>query len=230
MNVSIFNISMREVEVVLKQFQLFQMKGIKNLNEDGVSDLFKKSTQKDNYWQVYRTGLENYDYDFLLTDQSYFQFEFSQGKEGMEARYAFFQNPLNFVSYDDFLVYFGITVEEAEEVDLIAEYEQFLNEQSLNNQYTVMRYDYDQKGYRPLIHAVSHFHIGFNNNVRIPLNKVISPLRFLLFVLKHVYLNEWSEMCKNDYIRSKLEQCCSNDEMLSSIQWQDVERLEMHLN
>lgn len=52
---------------------------------------------------------------------------------------------------------------------------QFLNEQSLSNQYTVMRYDYDQKGYRPLIHAVSHLHIGFNNNVRIPLNKVISP-------------------------------------------------------
>lgn len=62
------------------------------------------------------------------------------------------------------------------------------------------------------------------------MNKVISPLRFLLFVLKHVYLNEWSEMCKNDYIGLKLEQCCSNDEMLSSIQWQDVERLEMHLN
>lgn len=230
MNISIFNISMKEVEEVLKEFQLFQMRGIKNLNEDGVSDQFKKSTQEDNYWQIYRTGLENYDYDFLLTDQSYIQFECSQLEEEMIIRYAFFQNPLNFVSYEDFLSRFEITEEEAKEVDLRAEYEQFLNEQSLSNQYTVMRYDYDQKGYRPLIHAVSHLHIGFNNNVRIPLNKVISPLRFLLFVLKHVYLNKWIEMCKSDYIRLKLERCCSNNQMLDSIQWQQVERLDMHLN
>ncbi len=230
MNISIFNISVREVEEVLKDFQLFQMKGIKSLNEDGVSDQFKKSTQKDNYWQIYRIGLENFDYDFLLVDQSYFQFQFSQTQEGMAIRYAFFQNPLNFVTYEDFLNDFGIAEEEAKEVDLRAEYEQYLNEQSLSNQYTTLRYDYDEIGYRPLIHAVSHLHIGFNNNVRIPLNKVISPIRFLLFVLKHVYLNEWSELCKSDYIRTKLTQCRSNDQLLEVVKWQEVERLDMHLN
>ena len=38
-----------------------------------------------------------------------------------------------------------------------------------------------------MFHAYAHLHIGTGNDIRIPVDKVLSPLHFVDFVIKHMY-------------------------------------------
>jgi len=223
MNIGIFNNSVKDCVDTLKAFGLFKMLGIKSINNDGVSDEFKKVSIKNSYFKAYSTGLENYDYDILLTDQSYLQFEFKKNENEASSRYSFFHNPIEFIDYNGYVEnqinQFDLN-ETIDEIGMLLEdeYGQFLSEQELVSNFTTIRYDLDYTNYRPLIHSVSHLHIGHNNNVRIPLDKIISPLKFLVFVIKHVYYSQWSNKVENDYeyIISLLNQSKIGDDILNS--------------
>jgi len=229
MNLAQYNISFNAIKNVLKEFGLYRMKGIKDLNSDGVSDEFRQESIKTNYLLAYRKGLENHDYDILLKDQSYFQFECKFG-EFIEARYSFFQNPIEYISYEDYILQeigdegVGNMFEE--------EYHQFLNEQDLISNYSTFRFDFDKNNYRPLIHSVSHFHIGHLNNVRIPLNKVISPLRFVLFTIKHVYYDVWKSCMENkpEVISKLLNESIKGEVLLEGDDWHKMEELELYIS
>jgi len=236
MNIANFNISIAEVETTLKSFNLFRMKGIKSINEKGVSPQFKLASIKEDYVKAYLEGLKYYDYDFLLNDQSFFQFEFSKTKDFIDIRYAFFQNPINYVTYLEYLEEQIKTHEIAESIEEIGElledeYNQYLNEQELKSNYTTIRYDSDQNNYRPLIHSVSHLHIGHMNNVRIPIDKIISPLQFVLFTIKHVYYQEWKEKVEDDleFIKERLTTSKNGELILTQDKWNELESIELFL-
>lgn len=236
MNVSQFNVSMSNTYKFLKHCNLFRMKGIKSLAEHGVSDEFKEASQSGKYYDAYSKGLENYDYDFLLIDQSFFQFEYCQRPDCDEIRYAFYQNPIDFMSYKEYLESnpaYSCLDESIDEIGEIfyTEYQQFLDEQEINSVFTTIRYDTDLSNYSPLVHSVSHIHIGHNNNVRIPINKLISPLRFVIFVVKHVYYYLWKDLVLNDlvYLRTVLGEGNHGCQILESDQWENDEKLELYL-
>lgn len=236
MNESQFNISVNNAYKFLKHCNLFRMKGIKSLVEHGVSDEFKEASQGGKYYDAYTKGLENYDYDVLLMDQSFFQFEYLHKQDCDEIRYAFFQNPIDFISYKEYLEIDPVCSSLDESIDEIGdifygEYQQFLDEQEMNSVYTTIRYDSDLSNYLPLIHSVSHIHIGHNNNVRIPINKLISPLRFVAYVVKHVYYYLWKDLVSNDlvYLKSILEESNHGCQLLDGSKWNSVEELELYL-
>jgi hypothetical protein len=236
MNLATFKISMIEVAETLKLFELFRMKGIKSINDDGVSEEFKSASIQDDYFKAYLAGLNNYDYDFLLQDQSYFQFEFQKTEQFIETRYAFFQNPITYISYSEYVrkELENMNLEWTEEdigATLDDEYNQYLNEQELKSNYTTIRYDSDLPNYRPLIHAVSHLHIGHLNNVRIPLDKVISPLKFALFTIKHVYYQEWKKIVDGQLntLQERLLTSKHGELLLDEEMWRELERLEIFL-
>lgn len=237
MNISNFRISFSRIESVLKSFNLYQMSGIKSINEVGVSNEFRTASIKHPYFKTYKIGLENYDFDFLTNDQSFFQFEFKVNGDKKEIRYAFFQNPIDFVSYEDYvidLIEQENLNETVEQIGLLFEdeYHQFLNEQENIANFVTFRYDFDQNNYQPVIHSVSHIHVGHQNNIRIPLNKVISPLKFVLFVIKNTYYNEWKNKIDTDpdYVLKILNEARVHQKTLDEIEWQDEEKLELHIN
>ena len=49
-----------------------------------------------------------------------------------------------------------------------------------------------------MIHPVSHLHIGQNNNVRIPLSKILLPSSFVMFIIKQVYWEKFKEYSQNN--------------------------------
>lgn len=236
MNLANFNISLIEVERTLKSFNLFRMNGIKSINETGVSSQFKSLSIKESYVNAYLEGLKYYDYDFLLSDQSYFQFEFKKTETFIDIRYAFFQNPINHITYlsyiEEQIKNFDL-VESIEDIGelLEDEYNQYLNEQDLKSSYTTIRYDSDLSNYRPLIHSISHLHIGHMNNLRIPLNKIISPLQFVLFTIKHVYYQEWKEKVESEFefIKERLATSKNGEVVLSKDKWDEIEAIELFL-
>jgi len=237
MNIADFIISLSEVEKTLKSFDLFRMRGIKSINGDGVSPQFKLASIKDDYINAYTEGLRYNDYDFLLNDQSYFQFEFKKTDSFIDIRYAFFHNPINYITYSEYiqeqLKTFGM-MESPEEIGTLLEeeYNQFLNEQDLKLNYTTIRYDSDYGNYKPLVHSVSHIHIGHSNNMRIPINKIISPLNFVLFTIKHVYYQEWKGKVKTDldYIKERMAISKHGEQNLPNHIWDEMEKIELYLN
>jgi hypothetical protein len=239
MTLAKFKTSLIEAESLLRSFDLLRQKGVKSLNDIGVSNEFKMASQSHDYFNAYKTGLRHFDYDFLLRDESFFQFEFKPNSNfnGFpDIRYAFFQNPQEYKTYVEFLAELnlleGIVNIEEEIGDMFQDaYDQFLIEQQVSLRSVTIRFDTDFKNYKPLIHSVAHIHIGYNNSIRIPCDKVLTPLNFVVFVLKHTYYNIWRELIEKedktllDCISSVKGSC----ENLENDKWEAKEKNELFI-
>jgi hypothetical protein len=234
-----FNSSLKEAQTLLNNIQLFKSIGVKVINKDDVSQEFKTASQKGDYFQLYKCAKTNFDYDILLSDDSLFQFsyKFLPGQLP-QIRYAFFQNPQEFKSYEQYLELLRskniIEEETNEEIGnaFEEEYQQFLTEQNLNTSSISIRYDFDNDNYKPLIHSVSHLHIGHQNNIRIPCDKILTPLKFSVFILKHVYYYKWKDLVESG--NAYLSHCLDNSKHtclpLLTTHWQAIETKELFLS
>ncbi|HBY02844.1 MAG TPA: hypothetical protein DEG92_09970, partial [Rikenellaceae bacterium] len=145
----------------------------------------------------YDCAICNFDYEFLLNDDSIFQFSFKND----ELRYAFIQNPYIYISKEEYVttIFTQEEVSEINNIDVLAdlidenEYEQFLNEQELNSISNYIRYDTSLSGYKALNHSYSHIHIGLNPDMRVPLSIILTPLKFIKFCIKTSYYRYWQK-------------------------------------
>lgn len=223
--------SINEAVGLLNKLKLLKSKGSKG---NGVySEEFIKISKANNLVETYKCAIKNEDYDILLKDESIIQFQ----KKDDDLRYAYIQNPYKYISKEDYitLIYTAEELEELSEFSLEElvnenEYEQFLNEQRLNSISNYFRYDCSPSGYKPLIHSYSHFHIGMNENVRIPSSKIITPLKFTKFCIKNTYFENWKTQFEldpdfaNEVIKMKND-CLT----LPQIKWNDIENNDLHL-
>lgn len=240
MNLAAFNISFVEAQKLLEGLGLLKMKGVKSVNNDGVSSEFKYASLKEDYSKIYSIGKEKFDFDFLLVDESYFQFTFLISKDNVlpNIRYSFYQNPSYYKTYEEYIEQLRaegiIESESVEEVGgvFLEEYDQFLVEAQLNSASTTIRYDVDPENYTPLVHSVSHFHIGHNNDIRIPCNMILSPVKFVLFVLKHIYYYQWKGFIEsnNSLLLSTLDTSKNGCVKLEPILWVEKEEKELFIN
>ena len=231
MNLGKFNASINDSAEFLKKFGLFKSKGVKG---NGVfSDDFLKISKQKNIVETYKCAIENLDYNLILVDDSLIQFQLIND----DLRYAYIQNPYKFISKEEYIsiIYSIEDLEELSEFntqDLLNEneYEQFLNEQKLNSSSNYFRYDCSSRGYRPLVHSYSHFHIGVNENIRIPTSKIITPMSFTKFCIKNTYFEQWKSYFDlepnfvGEIIKTKNE-CLS----LTITKWNHLEENELYL-
>ena len=203
MNEGAFRSSLDEARTLLNQLGFLKSSGVKSIYRDGVSDEFKKASQQENYFRLYNTGLENFDYDILMYDESFLQFSYDgiDGNDIPLLRFAFFQNPQLFITYEQYIDHLKKEsyIDEDENLESLGvsfeeEYSQYLNEQQVNTSNTSIRFDTDSESHIPLVHSTSHFHFGHVTNVRVPCCSVISPLGFVLFIIKHIYYNDWKRL------------------------------------
>lgn len=226
--------SIAEAIKFLKSVKLYKGIGPKSLGSH--SEAFKKISRKNRHTEIYRAAIENKDYEILLVDESILQF----GVENDTLRYAFIENPNIFIPKEEFLNHLYpaedlllFTEEELIELqDSIKddEYEQFLNEQDLNLEAHVIRYDLDVKGYNPLVHSYSHIHIGLNENLRIPCSKVLTPLSFTFFAIKHTYYKEWKMSIVEGSLQNQLLESKNGCLTLPKKYWVDLEKHEFYLS
>jgi len=136
------------------------------------------------YKELYRTGLRNRDYNFLLTDYSFLQFyRHSEGDE-LSMRFAYYANPFITTSLDEvFALYDGADYEL---------YLQLLEETDERGDALAIRYEVATRDYVELRHPTAHFHIGLNEG-RWPMDKILSPKAFTMFIAKLFYSSSWNE-------------------------------------
>jgi hypothetical protein len=189
---ALFNVSIKDSIKLLKKINLYKNVGPKNIGQ--YSDDFRKVCRNNKHIEIYNTIRDNLDYEIILSDDSFFQF--SIGKNYL--RFSFIENPsFNYTKYDYLKICFpeediySFSDEEINEMINENEFEQFINEQEINSNLMYVRYDYDEKGYKPLLHSYSHIHIGLNENLRIPSSIVLTPLQFVLFCIKQSYYDVW---------------------------------------
>ena len=189
---ALFGTSIKDSIKLLKKIKLYKNIGPKNIGQ--YSDAFKKVCRNNKHIEIYNTIRDNLDYEIILMDDSFFQFSIEKNY----LRFSFIENPsFNFTKYDYLKVCFpeediyNLTDEDINAMINENEFEQFLNEQEINSNLMYCRYDYDGKGYSPLLHSYSHMHIGLNENLRMPSSIVLTPLQFVLFCIKQVYYDVW---------------------------------------
>ncbi|MNL10885.1 hypothetical protein D3C87_1317000 [compost metagenome] len=217
---------------LLKELDLYKGMGVKAIGDH--SEAFKKISRGNRHTEIYNCAIENIDYEILLFDDSIFQFSLI----GDVLRYCFIQNPSIYVDKFDYLKEFYSPEElfEYSDEELLStikeeEYEQFVDDQNLNLEANIFRYDLDSKGYTPLLHSYSHIHIGLNENTRISCSKILTPLKFVIFSIKNTYYKEWKNALKsNERLNNSIKQSkdqCSN---LPKEFWSNDETFELFIS
>lgn len=180
------------------------------------------------YKELYQNLVDHRDYDILLIDDSMFQMNI----RGEEIRMMFIQNPLLHISFESFLENMGWDVK-PEQIDQYHElfyddYNQTLEGMKLNGGAVYMRYDVDAIGREgnENIHAYTHLHIGINNKIRIPVGVFITPIAFTMFVVRHVYYDNWVDSAKTDYVKKYVKHCDPLPEEL----WTERERQQLFIS
>lgn len=212
MNEAMLKASIRECKKLLDDLDIlveYNTSRPQILTINKFSEEFIKISQKKDYLAIYNVAMKNRDYDFLLEDDSFIQISCSfDGQSGTKViRYAYYENPRRIKSYEEFLIEhfpddFGQDGIVDEEQIFLRDYEQYKMEALLKETVTPIRYDYDLENFMPIVHPISHIHIGHNNNVRIPINKILTPLKFIIFVVRNVYRKKWLSVIKeNDELK-----------------------------
>ncbi len=225
MKASIFFSSVEDTKILLNKFKL-----LKNSNDPNkkISGLFVNVCRKKNYVEAYNTALNLGDYHLLLFDESFFQFDLSEFDKKPILRYSFYQPPYDFISYEKYLESKYLKFEDVG-YTYQEEYEQLLNGAPRKETFLSIRYDYSEEEYKNGIHSVSHFHIGFRDSVRITCSICITPLLFVIFILKNVYFDEWPSLIKDaDFLEQykNIKEKCEN---IEETFFQELDKIELYL-
>jgi len=237
MNVAFLLDNLNEAKSLLKNINLLKIENstrARTLKPNKFSSKFWAvcTDKKYNYHEIYQIAMENSDYDFILTDDSFFQFscdsyDHNTGKGRI--RYAFYQNPRKYPTYDEFLIDNGFLIDECGDM-FYEDYEQFICEAELRRKITTIRYDYNFCDYRPPYHPVSHLHIGYNNDVRIALGRVLSPVKFISFVVRNVFKSNWRDgYSQNSVFKNNCLDFKENCSVLENIVFNEDEKKLLHI-
>ena len=194
---ALMRISYDNAKKILKKYNIEFEENIikvKKNFENSYSEEFKKTSLVGNSIDIYQKAIEFQDYNlFLPEDGSFFQFSI----DGRNIRFAYFERPYNTMTYPEFLKSLDMSYEEYGD-EFYEDYNQYLIESPQKEHITNFRYDYSEVEYSEVIHPVSHLHIGQNNNVRIPLSKILLPSSFVMFIIKQVYWEKFKNYSQNN--------------------------------
>lgn len=201
MNKATFLVDAKKCKNILDDYGILRKVNNMNIKEGSYikfSEEFRKAAQKQNYNEAYIKGMESDDYDYLLKDGSFFQFSYDIYEKDFTIRLAFYPS-INDISYDDFLAeYMGSGIEECGAI-FLDDYQQFIAEQESKN-VSPIRYDYNSKIYKKFIHSASHLHFGNEEDIRVPLDKILLPSAFIKIVLQYFYYDLWkNRVVEQDY-------------------------------
>lgn len=141
-------------------------------------------------------------YDAQLSGGGMIQFIRTEAK----LSYSFFDPPVQVESYDEFSTEFlknSISAEDQDDIsdylavledDLRDEYEKHIDQLRFDKIPTPLRYDYEPSLYTSGYHPASHYHYGFESQIRIGSQKILTPLAFGLVVARQFFPNIWHEI------------------------------------
>lgn len=147
------------------------------------------------YYEQWRYLFSNNFYSIKFPDNSIFTFQYGQSPS-----YRYIECPLDIPSYEDFLRDIGVInpKDKFSEVNR-DDYSLALLTANLKPHINPIRYDLDRKSYRSGLHPAAHLHIGLDNEIRISLEREMTAVSFLLFVLRQRYPLNWEKLIHSSF-------------------------------
>jgi hypothetical protein len=142
------------------------------------------------YVSQWRKCLTNGWFHVLLEDQSMFSFS----GQGANLSHSYMPCPLRIGSISEFVEELGIQPNTRTKQQFADDYQLAVETAELKTSITPLRYDLDRGAYRACVHPSAHLHIGLENEIRIALRREMSPLAFVLFVIRQVYPHAWEKL------------------------------------
>lgn len=148
------------------------------------------------YAEEYRQVVARRDYDYLLDDEALLRFDFTERHNlGPLLRYSYYCWPYEFPTYREYLK--AQDLDPNREGDALREqYEQELSEAPEIPSPCSMRYDFQEELHREGTHSASHLHIGYANSIRLPSDRMITPVGFVVMLIRHLYYQRWKKMAE----------------------------------
>lgn len=205
------------------------LKSSANYNPSMADRIFFKDSQ--DLIKAYGIYTTKYQYNFLLFDHSLIIFDYTNTDyQNLKLSYSYISNPNNFISYESYLAQFDFEYEHAKE-ELRSEYEQFLVEQEETRNPLYLRYDLSIEHHTSGLHPASHLHVGLENEIRIPIKKILTPKIFSLFILKQIYPENWRALISSDSLVKKyVKPSKSNCTELPRDKFTTLDELELYLS
>lgn len=228
MNAEDFKKSLEKVSTLLSKSQLLKDSKYKYKS---ISSRNYKIRSNQELVDTYIKEVNELNFNFLLKDESFFSFQYDKDKSSIcKLKYIFFQFPYEFPTYEQFLdKEFNAKLSDVgyscREI-----YSQAASEASIKNHIAILRYDYSEEAYREGIHSASHIHLGFSNSIRLSIDKMLSPEAFTLFIIKQIYISEWSKMILSSKLKPELRSIKSFCPTLTDYNlFNDLDRCELYL-
>ena len=227
-------VSLDEIKSLLTEVNLLKTENNRrkrSVGNDKFSYEFLNVIFDTDYELIYKTAMKHSDYDFLLEDDSFFQFSAKKGNKNLKdgkLRYAYYPNPREYATYLEFLSENNLKYEECGEC-FLEEYTQYISEAKLKNAITPIRYDYDYSQYDSDSHPISHLHIGLEQSIRIPLARVLTPQEFTILVLRNVYFEQWTKNLNSKKYISILKKSKKSSNMLEDKYFNSSEKRHLFL-
>jgi hypothetical protein len=178
------------------------------------------------YFDQWKTARKNAWFHLELEDHSLILFSETTNS----ASFSYLQCPLAVPSFKEFLVALEIPNTPRKRREYRDEYEMVLDTADLRPHITPIRFDYDENGYLCGAHPVSHIHIGLDNNIRLGTNRKLTPISFLLFVMRQMYPDCWKKLLEHQE-SGRLPRAVRNDcPIIDENYWQHEDAMELHLN
>ena len=193
------------------------------------------------YPEMWEALVRANDYDFRLSDESIMAFW--RAPRGREIRFAWLESPQQVPTYDDFARQFVADVfqttssdeSESEEIadifneDIRTAFEHEKGAAPLRTSVTPIRYEFKPDDYSAGLHPASHLHIGNRNSIRIACRRVLSPMSFVLFILRQGYPDVWRSLLTDGTARTSRGHIRVALRLVGDECWRDFDTCEMWL-
>ncbi|VVB89741.1 Uncharacterised protein [uncultured archaeon] len=218
MNESTFFASEEEAKNLLKKFNLLKSS---DFLKKPISERFVEICRNNNFIDAYFNALRNYDYHLLLFDDSFFQFEFLEKGTKLQLRYSYYQNP--------FVLPPSSYLGSMQGDEYLYDYDQVFADAHKKDFFLYVRYDYSEKEYTEGVHSVSHFHIGSGDSIRITSYISITPLLFVIFVIKNIYPKQWHSLMKDGDFLDRYKKLKVQCEKIEKRFFKELDKYELYL-
>jgi hypothetical protein len=177
------------------------------------------------YLEQWKRALQEGWYHVKLEDHSLFIFSDVDNAPS----YSFLHSPVETESFRIYLSRQGLEYSSKNRSDHLDEYEMLFETASLRSHVTPIRLDVDRPSYRAGVHPMTHIHIGLDNSVRLAVQRELSPLSFVLFVMRQMYPVCWSRLLERSDKHWMRRVIRTSLPLVAEAYWSEDDQLELHL-
>jgi hypothetical protein len=171
---------------LLKELDLGPYRNQFPITDQDTTDRLRNST---GYVETYNNYIDLQAYDILLEDGSILFFRHNLVDETLLS-YGYLESPYSGLSYRQFVrEYYGEQLHD--DIRAVQEYDDYRAQLPLRSHVIPLRYDWSPSLYREGAHPAAHLHVGFETEMRLAVDALLTPVQFILLVVRHFYVTVW---------------------------------------